>query len=116
MDIIAFGHGETVLFNVLAKDRPIGDAAAAIITNPESQTLSITIGTPSASADAVVLDSTPQVVLTDISTGTWTFTLTSADLITLVEGKFYDFTIRSQLSTADPIIQHEGKFLRRQVI
>ena len=105
-DIDTFHEGEGLALTLAAKNRD-----GSVITTPASQTITFEIATKKGGPASLTFNSSPQVVLTDSGTGTWTIAPTASDLSTMTEGKTYYYNIRSQLGAADPILQKKGKLV-----
>lgn len=104
-----FYKGETATINLLAKN-PNG----SVISNPTDQTIIITIGTTLSSSP--ILEFNDRFVLEDAPTGSFSVSLTDADMDSLVEGKVYFYNLWSKHLTDDPRLQTFGKFLLQKSI
>lgn len=112
VDIDQFFFGESVEFDFYGKER-----SGAVLGTPASQIITMNIGkTPQGAAEVSVTTATSAITLSDATTGKWLVDVPHSSLSGLTEGKRYYYTITSNLSGEDPMVQAQGKFILKKAI
>ena len=104
-DIKTFSKGEDVQFNVLLKNRdgtPLSDAA--------TQTIDFVISEKNTGVVLAEFNTSPEVVLADAGTATWTVKLLRADLAVMTQDVAYEYNIWSTSAAAWRVLQITGTF------
>ena len=104
-DIKTFSKGEDVQFNLLLKNRdgtPLSDAA--------TQTVVFVISEKNSGTVLAEFNTTPEVVLTDAGTATWTVKLLRADLAFMDQDVSYEYNVWSTSAALWRVLQITGTF------